>query len=109
MKKFIAIVTMLLAFTVSMNAQERRVSSQQAATNDITKLTAKIKDINPTLKADLTTLMVSKHDGLSNPALSEAEKANLSKHTLRKLMSGLSEAQRNELLKYPELVNELSH
>ena len=39
----------------------------------------------------------------------KAEKANVSKHTDRKIMSGLSEEQRNELLKYPDLVKQLSH
>jgi hypothetical protein len=35
MKKIIAVVTMLLAFTINANAQDKKVSSKEAATNDI--------------------------------------------------------------------------
>ena len=108
MKKIIAIVFLFFAFSVAANAQDKKVSSAELAKKDITALITKIK-INPTLQADLTTLMISKHDALSNPELSEIEKANVSKHTDRKIMSGLSEEQRNELLKYPDLVKQLSH
>lgn len=108
MKKIIAIVTLFFAFSIGANAQEKKVSSADAAKKDVAALTAKIK-IDPTLQADLTTLMTDKHNAFSNPAMTEMEKANLSKHTLRKIMSALTEEQRNVLNSNPELLKQLTH
>ena len=108
MKKIIAVVTMLLAFTVSVNAQDKKVSSQEAAQNDIAALTSKVT-ISETLKKDLLTLMVMKHDALSDATLTAAQKENASKSFEHKLMSGLSKEQREVLLKDPALMKKLSH
>ena len=41
MKKVIALVTFLLAFTINVNAQEKKMSAQESAKNDITALASK--------------------------------------------------------------------
>jgi len=108
MKKFIALFTLFLAFTISANAQEKKVSNEEAAENDITALISKVT-IDPTLKKDLYTLMLMKHQTLSNPKISKEEKANASKAYERKIMSGLNDSQRKELLQYPELIKQLTN
>ncbi len=110
MKKLIALVTLLLAFSINANAQAKKVvvSSEQAAKNDITALTAKVK-IDATLEKDLLTLMVMKHNTMSDPTLTKEQKENASKGYEHKLMSGLNEAQRKELMKYPDLVKQLAN
>ncbi|WP_309642604.1 hypothetical protein [Flavobacterium sp.] len=108
MKKIIAVVTMLLAFTVSVNAQDKKVSSQEAAQKDIAALSSKVT-ISETLKQDLLTLMVMKHDALSDATLTKEQKENASKGFEHKLLSGLSKEQREVLLKDPALLKKLSH
>jgi len=108
MKKIIAVVTMLLAFTINANAQDKKVSSKEAATNDIEALAAKVT-ISETLKADLLTLMTMKHDALSDQTLTKEQKASARKAYEHKLMSGLSKAQREQLLKNPDLVKKLTN
>lgn len=107
MKKIIAVLTMLLAFTVSANAQDKKVSSQEAAQKDITALTSKIT-LSEDLKKDLTTLMVMKHDAKSDATLTAEQKANAMKQYERKLMSALTKEQRETLMKNPELFKKLT-
>jgi hypothetical protein len=108
MKKIIAVVTMLLAFTVSVNAQDKKVSSQDAAQKDIAALTSKI-NITETLKKDLTTLMVMKHDALSDVTLTPAQKESALQAYAHKLMTGLSKEQGEKLKKDPALLKQLTH
>mgnify|MGYP000880251933 CR=1 FL=1 len=108
MKKIIAVVTLLLAFTVSVNAQDKKVSSLDAAQKDIAALTAKI-NISETLAKDLTTLMVMKHDAKSDVTLTPAQKESALQAYERKLMSGLSKEQAEKLKKDPALLKQLTH
>lgn len=108
MKKLIAIVTLFLAFSINANAQAKKVSPEQAAQNDITALAAKVK-IDATLQKDLLTLMTMKHNTLSDPNLTKEQKASAADAYEHKLMSGLNEAQRKELMKYPDLVKQLKN
>jgi hypothetical protein len=108
MKKIIAVVTLLLAFTINANAQEKKVTNNQAAKNDITALASKVK-ISEILQADLVTLMTMKHDVLSDNTLTKEQKENALKSFEHKLMSGLSPEQRTELAKYPALMKQLTH
>ncbi|WP_298221095.1 hypothetical protein [Flavobacterium sp.] len=108
MKKIIAIVTMLLAFTVSVNAQDKKVSSQEAAQKDIAALSAKVT-MSENLKKDLTTLMVMKHDALNDAALTPEQKEHAREGYERKLLTGLNKEQRETLMKYPELLKKVTH
>lgn len=108
MKKIIAVVTMLLAFTISANAQDKKVSSQEAAQKDIATLASKIT-LPEDLKKDLTTLMVMKHDAKSDVTLTQAQKENALNAYERKLLSALSKEQQETLKKNPEFLRKLMH
>ncbi|MBS7785702.1 hypothetical protein KIH23_00200 [Flavobacterium sp. CYK-55] len=108
MKKIIAIIAIMLAFTVSAQAQAKKMSSTEAAQKDIALLATKIK-MNETLKADLTTLMVTKHNTMADAKLSEMDKESASKQYLRKLMSALNDEQKKVLNNDPELLKKLVH
>lgn len=108
MKKIIALATLLLAFTVNVNAQEKKMSPQESAKNDITALAAKVK-MSETLQQDLITLMTMKHETMSDASISNEKKEHARKSYEHKLMSGLTPDQRTELMKYPELVKQLTH
>jgi hypothetical protein len=108
MKKVIALVTLLLAFTINVNAQDKKMSAQESAKNDIMALAAKVK-ISETLQKDLTTLMIMKHETMSDATLSKEKKENARQAYEHKLMSGLTPEQRNQLAKYPDLLKQLTH
>lgn len=108
MKKVIALVTLLLAFTINVNAQEKKMSAQESAKNDIMALAAKVK-ISESLQKDLTTLMIMKHETMSDATLSKEKKENARQAYEHKLMSGLTPEQRNQLAKYPDLLKQLTH
>lgn len=107
MKKIIAVLTMVLAFTISANAQDKKVSSQDAAQKDITALAAKVT-LSEDLKRDLTTLMVMKHDAKADNKLTPEQKANALKQYEKKLLSALSKEQKETLMKNPELLKKLT-
>jgi hypothetical protein len=108
MKKVIALVTLVLAFTINVNAQEKKMSAQESAKNDIMALAAKVK-ISESLQKDLTTLMIMKHETMSDATLSKEKKENARQAYEHKLMSGLTPEQRNQLAKYPDLLKQLTH
>jgi hypothetical protein len=108
MKKIIALATLLLAFTINVNAQEKKMSPQESAKNDITALAAKVK-MSETLQQDLITLMTMKHETMSDASLSNEKKEHARQAYEHKLMSGLTADQRTELMKYPALVKQLIH
>lgn len=108
MKKIIALVTFLLAFTINASAQEKKLNSFQAADKDMKALTSKVS-IPETLQKDLLTLMRMKHQTLLDDSLSKEQKQEALKGYERKLMSGLSPDQRKELAKYPDVMNQLTH
>lgn len=108
MKKLIALAMLLLAFTINVSAQEKKMSPQESAKNDITALAAKVK-ISETLQKDLITLMTMKHETMSDASLSNEKKEHARQAYEHKLMSGLNQEQRNQLAKYPELVKQITH
>lgn len=118
MKKLIAVVTLMLAFTVSAQGQNKnaaaaaagieQVPSDKAAKNDVSALVAKIT-ISESLKKDMYTLMVMKHDALADPKLSAANKESISKKFEHKIMAGLSPEQREKLSADSALLQQLTH
>ena len=73
MKKVIALIIFFFAFTINMNAQEKKMSAQESAKNDIMALAAKVK-ISETLQKDLTTLMIMKHETMSDATYQKRKK-----------------------------------
>ena len=117
MKKFIAVVTLLFAFTISASAQEKKavaapkeavVSIEQAAKDDIAALVQKIT-LSESLKKNFYSLMVMKHERLSTPNLSAKEKEELAKVYEHKILAGVSPEQRKVLVADPVLMKKLSN
>lgn len=106
MKKLIALVTLLFAFTISANAQDKKVSNAQAAQTAVDALAKKVT-ISESLKKDMLTLMTMKYDALKD-AKSPAEKEKISQAYGHKIMSALSQEQRDVVAKDTELVNQLT-
>lgn len=109
MKKLIALATLLFAFTINANAQDsKKMSSDEAAKKDVAAFIAKVT-INESFKNDLYTLMVMKHDALSNPKLTASERESISKKFETKVLAGLDESQKKQVLSDPELLKKISH
>ena len=119
MKKLIAVLTLLFAFTITANAQNKKaaatapvakekVSSDAAAKKDVAALIAKVT-ISESLKNDMYTLMVMKHDALSDAKLTAAQKEEVSQKLVRKMLNGLSTEQRIQVEADSVLLNQLSH
>lgn len=108
MKKLIAVVALFFAFTVSANAQDKKSSnSNEAAQKDVAALIEKIT-INESLKKDIYTLMVMKHDELSQ-AKTKADKDRIYAFYEHKILSGLDKEQRQTLTNNPALLKQLTH
>lgn len=107
MKKLIAVVTMLLAFTVSANAQDKKMSVEEAAKKDVAALVEKL-NINGDLKNDMYTLMIIKYNELA-AAKSAADKAKVSEEIEHKILSGLNKEQRKILTSDAALLKQVSH
>lgn len=108
MKKLIAIVMMLLAFSVSANAQaNKQISKEEAAQKDIAALISKVT-IDQTLKQDMYTLMVMKHEMLA-AATTAAEKQKVTDMVEHKIMSGVSKEQRQTITNDKDLLKQLTH
>jgi len=118
MKKLIAVLTLLFAFTITANAQNKKaapapvvtekVSSDAAAKKDVAALIAKVT-ISESLKNDMYTLMVMKHDALSDAKLTAAQKEEVSQRFVKKLISALTPEQRAQVEGDAALLNQLSH
>jgi exopolyphosphatase/pppGpp-phosphohydrolase len=109
MKKLIAVVTMVLAFTISAQAQDKKaaVNVNDAAQKDVAALLEKVT-VDQTLKQDMYTLMVMKHEMLAD-AKSSADKQKVSEMIEHKILSGVSKEQRQTLTSNPELLKQLTH
>lgn len=95
MKKFIALLTMFLAFGVVSNAQskkdeERLIAQKRQIENDINSI-AKIVNLSDQLKSDFVTLLVMRGQAMQE-ANQEERKHIFVKYT-QKMMGTLSAAQ----------------
>jgi hypothetical protein len=120
MKKLIAVVTLALAFSISANAQDKKTNTSMApaekekvnngekAKKDVMALIEKVS-IDESLKNDMYTLMLMKYDELSNPKLTAAQRDEISTRYERKVLGGLNDEQRKQLMSDPALLNRISH
>lgn len=108
MKKLIAIVMVLFAFSISANAQTgKQASKEEAAQKDIAALISKVS-IDQTLKQDMYTLMVMKHEMLA-AATTAAEKQKVTDMVEHKILTGVSKEQRQTLTNDKALLKQLTH
>ncbi len=107
MRKLIAVVTLMLAFSASAQAQDKKSNHNDAAQKDVAALIEKVQ-VDQTLKQDMYTLMVMKHEMLAS-AKSPAEKQKVSEMVEHKILSGVSKEQQKALKDNPALLKQLSH
>ena len=103
MKKFIAVLTLILAFSVNANAQDQKVSNEIAAKQDAVEL-AEFLQLKGTQQEDFMRLFQMKYSTLNDPAMSEERKKEMSRVVEAKLRASLTAEQLQKLDANPALV-----
>src|SRR4051812_33279637 len=108
MKKLIAVVMMLFAFTVTANAQDAKQSGskEDVAKKDVVALTSKIT-IDQNMQDSMYRLMLMKYEMLAQ-AQTPAEKTKVSDMVEHKIMASITEEQRQQLKNSPALLKQLT-
>lgn len=116
MKKSIALLSFIVAFSLNSFAQEAKSTTNTSpkTTTTITESSATIVDqidvlvgLSPQMKADFITLLNMKADALAN-AQNEADKNKLLEKFNVKLMGGLTEEQKTALTSNTEFYKKLT-
>ncbi|WP_333695143.1 hypothetical protein [Flavobacterium sp.] len=108
MKKILFAFLLCTAFTIQSNAQSNTGSATQtkeqslreSALKDLSDI-MKVIDITPEFKNDLMTLLVMRNEAVANAP--EANRAELYAQYGKKLMGGLTDAQRDTLKQKTDL------
>lgn len=109
MKKLIAALTLLLAFTINANAQDKNASTPlERGTKEAAELTEYL-GLNETQNADFTRLFEQKHTVLDDKNLSSERKTELSRVIDMKIRATLDGNQMEKLEKNPDLLTKLTH
>ena len=113
MKKLIAALTLLLAFSINANAQERKLApstseSLKLGQKDADELT-KLVGLTEIQNQDYARLFEHKYRTLENKDLPQERKDVLAKVIEDKMRAGLDAKQLEILDKNPELVKKLTH
>lgn len=107
MKKLLFIFTLLLAFTINANAQEKKVATaQEKAATDATEL-ANLVGIEDSLKDGFTKLFTMKYESLEGNLSAERKQA-LSQLMEDKLKTSLTPVQLNKLKAKKELYERIT-
>ncbi len=96
MKKIIATLTLLLAFSVSVNAQAKKMSNQELAQKDAIALCDYL-NIQGSLKADFARLFEMKYEVFNNPEASMERKIELARIMKLKIEASLDGTQLEKL------------
>lgn len=108
MKKILAIFTFVLAFTVSAQAQDKKVSPESKGRQDAVELVDYLK-LNSTDLENFSRLFQMKHEMLAKPGLTEQKKNEVYTIMERKIEGTLEGAQMEKLRANPELFKKLTH
>ncbi|MDI9257506.1 hypothetical protein [Flavobacterium sedimenticola] len=107
MKKLIAALTLLLAFTINANAQDKKSSTPaDKGLKEATEL-SQFLGLNDTQKADFARLFEMKHKTMTETALSEERKKELARVIEAKIRASLDGNQMDKLEKNTELFKKL--
>ena len=107
MKKFIAALTLLLAFSINANAQDKReLTSAEKGKKDAVAL-AQYLDLDQTMTADFERLFEQKYRTLEDKTLSPERKAEVSRIIEMKIRATLSEPQMEKLQSNKDLFKSL--
>ena len=107
MKKLIALLTFFFAFAITANAQDRKVSPEEAAKLDAYKM-SEVIGLQGTQQDDFIRLFVMKHRVMNDPAMSEERKKETSRIMEMKLQASLTPEQMQKLNANPELYARLT-
>lgn len=108
MKKIVAIFTFLMAFGISANAQDKKMSPESAARKDAVELTDYLK-LNSTEQESFVKLFQMKHEMLSDPNMGAERKKEMSVIIEKKIEATLDGNQMEKLRANPELLKKLTH
>ncbi len=103
MKKIIAVLTLLFAFTVSANAQDRKMNAEEAAKYEA-HLMGEYLGLKGTQQDDFVRLFEMKHQTLNDASLSPERKAEMSRIVEMKIRASLTADQISKLESNPEMM-----
>lgn len=118
MKKLIAALTLMLAFTINANAQDKKsvavaetqnkkeISSADKGKKEAAELT-QFLGLNETQNADFSRLFEQKHRTLADATLSQERRAEVARVVEAKIRASLNGTQIEKLEKNPELFKKL--
>jgi len=107
MKKIIAVLTLLLAFTVSANAQDRKMNAEEAAKIDAHKMSEYL-GLKGTQQDDFVRLFQMKYNTLNDPNLAQERKTEMSRIVELKIRASLTPEQMQKLEANPEMMATLT-
>lgn len=109
MKKFIAVITLLLAFSVHVNGQDKvELTSTEKGTKEAAMLTDFL-GLNETQNADFARLFIQKHTVLEEPTITPESRKELSKIMEAKISASIDAEQFKRLVQNAELFKKLIH
>lgn len=110
MKKIIATLTLMLAFTITANAQKKEVvlTSHEKAIKETTELTKSLS-LNEKQNATIASILEQKHQTLENKDLSDERKTALSQAVDAQIKATLTADQIKKLEKNTDLHAKVTH
>lgn len=109
MKKLIAVLTLLLAFTINANAQDKKMTpAADKAKTDTAELT-KYLGLTETQSVDFQRLLEQKQRTLSQSDLTEERKVELARVIEAKIRASLDVKQTEKLEQNPALLQKVTH
>ena len=107
MRKIAAVITFLLAFTFSANAQEAKLTIDEAAKKDTVELT-EFLGLTPEQQVNFVALFRHKHKVLQDATIPAARKEDMSRTVALKINASIDANQQEKLATNPELLERLS-
>lgn len=108
MKKILAIFTFMLAFSLSAQAQDKKVSPESKGRQEAVELVDYLK-LNSTDLESFSKLFQYKHEMMADPNLSAERKKEVSVIMERKIEGTLEPAQMEKLRANKALLEKLTH
>ncbi|MBP6558108.1 MAG: hypothetical protein KAX93_02790 [Flavobacterium sp.] len=107
MKKLIAALTLLLAFTINANAQDKKeLTSAEKGKKEALALSEYL-GLNETQTADFARLFEQKHRTLEDKTLSQERRAEVARIIEMKISASISDDQMTKLKQNKDLFKEL--
>jgi hypothetical protein len=107
MKKFIAALTLLLAFSINANAQDKKeLTSAEKGKKEAVALSQYL-DLNETMTSDFERLFEQKHRTLEDKTLSQERRSEVARIIEMKIRATLSDAQMEKLTSNKDLFKSL--